>query len=127
RRLMSQNTPAAVKPWGAVTEPAITWNGAFAINPSDQSHGFGKPLHDVKALNGLAAGAFDDIVLGAYDDQAVGARVEPPGDLHEVRPDDILGVGQRFALQQPDEWFRAVSLLVSGGNFISHGWAFGHG
>ena len=70
-------------------------------------------------MDGLAAGAFDDVVLGAHDDEPAGARVEPPGDFADIRADDIFRVGQCFAFEQTDERLVGVSSLISGGNFFS--------
>ena len=83
-----------------------------------QTGGFGKAAEDIHALHGLAAGAFDDVVLGAHHDEPAGARVEPPGDFDDVRADDIFRVGQGFAFQQPHERFVAVGGLVAGGDFF---------
>ncbi len=46
--------------------------------------GFGQVAHDVEVLDGLAGGAFDEVILGAHEDEAPGAGVVPPGDVEEV-------------------------------------------
>src|SRR5437763_16799280 len=65
----------------------------------------------VQALDGLAAGAFEEIVLGAHDDEPARARVETPGDVNGVGAHYVLGVRQRLALEQTDERFVAVRCL----------------
>lgn len=65
-------------------------------------------------MDRLTAGAFDQVVFGAHDNEAASARVESPGDFDYIRASDVFGVGQRFALQQPNERLVAISLLVAG-------------
>src|SRR6185437_11390445 len=118
-RLMSQKTPAARKPFGATMEPGICLNFAFIENygaqqargggKSNEPRGLGESAEDVHALHGLAAGAFDEVVLGAHDNEPSGPRIESPGDFDDVRANDSLGVGQRFAVEPADERFIAVS------------------
>ena len=64
-------------------------------------------------MDGLAAGAFDEIVFGAHDDKSASAGVEPPGDFYHVRSGDILSVGQGFTFEKSDEGFVAIGLPVS--------------
>jgi len=45
-----------------------------------------------EALDGLAAGAFEEIVLGAHDNEPAGARVEAPGDFDDVGTPASSGV-----------------------------------
>src|SRR5215469_18294418 len=92
RRLMSQKTPEARKPCGAVMEPGICFINFEIARGSDQSCRFRKATHDVHALDGLAAGAFDDVVHGAHDDEAARADIKPPGDFNNVGADDMLGI-----------------------------------
>ena len=69
-------------------------------------------------MDGLAAGAFDEVVLGAHDDQPPGARIMAPGDFDHVGADDILGIGQGLALQQAHEGFVGIGCLVAGGDLV---------
>src|SRR4051812_46540164 len=69
----------------------------------DQAGGFREPADKVHALDGLAAGAFDEVVFRTHHDEPARPRIQSPGDLDEIGPDDVLGVGQIFAFQQPDE------------------------
>src|SRR5438034_5838230 len=82
---------------------------------SKQPRRFGEAGHDIEALDGLAAGALDDVVQRAHDDEPAGAGVEPPRDLNHVRADDILDVGQRFAVEQADKRF-----IAEGGRSEEH-------
>src|SRR5579884_1096770 len=85
---------------------------------SHQSRRFGKAAEDVHALDGLAACAFDDVVLGAHHDQPAGAMVQPPGDFYDVCSYNMLGVRQCLAVKQANKWFVAVSGLITRGNFF---------
>src|SRR5258708_4946534 len=121
RRLMSQKTPEARKPFGAVTEPGMDLKPGFMEferRKSNEDGGLGEAAEDVHALDGLAAGAFDEIVLGAHDDEPAGARVEPPGDFDDVGAVDVLGIRKIFAIEEAHEWFTAVGVLVAGGDFF---------
>src|SRR5882724_3280780 len=121
RCLMSQNTPAARKPLGAVTEPGMDLKPGFMEferRKSNEAGGLGETAEDVHALDGLAAGALDEVVLGAHDDQPAGARVEPPGDFDDVGADDVLGVGKIFGVQEAHERFTGVGGLIAGGDFF---------
>lgn len=76
---------------------------------SDQASRFRKATHDIEALDSLTTGTFDNVVLGAQHDKPTGARVESPRNFNDVRADDIFCIGQRFAVEQSDEWFVTVS------------------
>src|SRR4051812_21386622 len=95
-RLISQNISAAEKPWGAVTDPSMTVIGDDLAMVLIKSRGFWKPCHDVKTLNGLAAGALDDVIFGAHHDQAACPRVKAMGDFQKICANDIFAIGQRF-------------------------------
>ena len=56
--------------------PTAKVNSGSSSASSYQACRFRESAHEVHALHGLAAGAFDQVVLGAHDDQPPGARVE---------------------------------------------------
>jgi hypothetical protein len=88
-RLISQNTAETLNPRGAQMEPGIILKGHARVFISiaarlNQSRGFFKSAHQVEALNRLAAGAFDQVVLRTHHDQPARTRIMAPGDLDEV-------------------------------------------
>ena len=79
----------------------------------NQPRRFRPAAQDVHALDGLAARAFDDIILGAHHDEPARARVEPPRDFDDVRAVDVFCVRQILAVEQTDERFVAVIFFVT--------------
>src|SRR5206468_1461142 len=117
RRLMSQETPAAKQPSGAVTEPSITLNGlSMELN---QSSRFLEAAKDIHALHRLAAGALDDVVFCAHDNEPSGSRIQTPPNFNNVCADNIFRIWQRLAFEQPHKWLLAVSLRVTCANFFA--------
>src|SRR5437016_531972 len=85
---------------------------------SHQPRRFGEAAEYVEALHRLAAGALNDVVLGAQDNEAAGPVIQAPRDFDDVCADDILGVGERLALEQADKRLVAESGLVAGVDFF---------
>ena len=88
------------------------------VSHSDQAGGLREATHNVEALHRLAAGAFDDVVLGTQDQEAPGARIESPGEFQGVGADDVLGVGKRFAFENPDERFVGIGGPITGTDLL---------
>jgi hypothetical protein len=83
-------------------------------------------------LDGLAAGAFNEVVFGAEDDESACARVDAPRDLEDVGSGDVFGVGQGRAVEKPDERFTGVGGAIDCGDTScelrrgrASGWSFG--
>src|SRR6266446_766010 len=107
RRLMPQNTAAALKPSGAQMEPGICLNfnlsgieRHFACSAhfpcSQQPLCFRIAAHDIETLNRLAARAFHQVVDRAHKDEAAGARIEAPRDVDKVCSSDVFCVRKKF-------------------------------
>lgn len=60
-------------------------------------------MHDVEGLDGLATGAFDEVVFCGHEDDAVGAGVDLEADVDEVGAGDELGVCGFSFSEEADE------------------------
>ncbi len=75
-------------------------------------------MHDIEALDGLAAGSFSEVVLGGHEDYAVGAWVGFVADIDEVGAGDLLGISGFPFSEKPDECGIGVSFFEGGSDLF---------
>ncbi len=88
--------------------------GSGWVDGLEEAGGFVPTIHQVETLDGLAGGAFDEIVLCAEDEHSPSARVEAEGDVAEVCPSDVLGIGEAGGGEDANEGAVGVGVLPSG-------------
>ena len=88
---------------------AVVWMGGL-----EETGGFVPAVDQIEALDGLAGGAFDQIVFCTEDEDSSGARVESEGDVAEVGPSDVFGVGEVWGGEDANEGAVGVGVLPRG-------------